>query len=185
MHNFPQKTRKIRNCFTKEEDEKILEYIKKLGSDNWKAIEKLVANRDSRACKERWKNVLSTSLSNKDWTLEEDELLLQLVNKEGNHWTKFTQYFDGRTDVLIKNRFSLLMRHKSNGKNIVYRSCYDKTPIKIVDDNDQLNSNYNLQNNEKSIKSDTDKQLNKCESNFNFELSFNEDNDSKLIWELF
>jgi hypothetical protein len=110
--------RKRKTVFTKEEDQIILDFVDKFGSTRWERIDNLIPTRTSRQCRERWKNFLSPHIVRKDWTSDEDLLLEKLVSQNGKKWSKFVNYFPGRTDVLIKNRYSLLARHIKTGKRI-------------------------------------------------------------------
>jgi hypothetical protein len=118
MTDLPTKERKRKVVFTKEEDQMILNFVETFGATRWERIENLIKTRTSRQCRERYKNFLSPAIIKKDWTSEEDSLLTELVSQNGKKWSKFAQYFPGRTDILIKNRFSLLMRHEKTGKRI-------------------------------------------------------------------
>jgi hypothetical protein len=111
-----QKPRKSKSVFTKEEDQQIIDFVEKFGAKRWERIELLIPNRTSRQCRERWKNSLSAELVNNPWTGEEDFLLEALVGRYGQKWSEIKEYFPGRTDVNIKNRFCLLQRHIKKGK---------------------------------------------------------------------
>jgi hypothetical protein len=106
-----QTERKKRVLFTKEEDEIILNFVSVNGASRWERIEKIISTRTSRQCRERWKNFLSPSVQKGEWTNEEDALLESLVAQRGQKWSNFTEFFPGRTDVLIRNRYALLKRH--------------------------------------------------------------------------
>jgi hypothetical protein len=114
--------RKRKTVFTKEEDQIILDFVDKFGSSRWERIENLISTRTSRQCRERWKNFLSPNIVHKEWTSDEDLLLENLVSQNGRKWSNFVQFFPGRTDVLIKNRYSMLMRHIKTGKRVPIQS---------------------------------------------------------------
>jgi hypothetical protein len=52
--------------------------------------------------------------------MEEDNNLTNLVEENGQRWAILSQFFPGRTDVIIKNRYQLLMRHKAIGRKTIY-----------------------------------------------------------------
>lgn len=70
-------------------------------------------DRTARQCRERWKNYLSPDVRNGPWTIEEDNLLLELVPKMGTQWAKIAKSFNSRTDTNVKNRFLYLQRSLS------------------------------------------------------------------------
>nr|AGM32419.1 Myb-like DNA-binding domain containing protein [Coptotermes formosanus] len=108
--------RKQRTIFTKEEDQAIMNFVQAFGANHGERIEPFIKTRTSRQCRERWKNFLSPDVSKKGWTVEEDLLLEKLVNEFGPKWSNLAKFFPGRTDVLIKNRYCLLLRHIRAGK---------------------------------------------------------------------
>lgn len=77
-------------------------------------------------CKERWLNHLSPHLNKNPWTDQEDILLLEQALVHNNKWSKITQFFPGRTQHNIKNRFmSLIAReHKVSTKKLTIKGSY-------------------------------------------------------------
>lgn len=118
--------RKPRTVFSKEEDQMIRDFVSKNGAHNWNRIEKIIQTRTGRQCRERWKNFLSPSIFKREWSLEEDFRLKQLVALYGQRWSMFADFFPGRTDIIIRNRYSLLMRHMKKGMTI--NQCIQKAP---------------------------------------------------------
>lgn len=101
---------KIKQIFTKEEDEQLLKLVETYGQKNWRIVSMNIEGRSSRQCRERWMNYLSPNVNNGPWTKDEDELLEDLVLMNGNEWSKFSQAFDNRTATNIKNRWIYLQR---------------------------------------------------------------------------
>jgi hypothetical protein len=118
MKNHPTE-RKRRQCFTKEEDEAIREFQKTKGSKKWTKL--FLPFKTAKQIRERWKHVLNPEVSKAPWTPEEDIILLEKVREIGKKWKTFQQFFPGRTDVIFKNRYQLLERHKQTQKNIKYK----------------------------------------------------------------
>ncbi|EAX83484.1 Myb-like DNA-binding domain containing protein [Trichomonas vaginalis G3] len=112
MHAEHKETRKPRHKFTEEEDKLIRQQIAAVGEGNWTLIAKVVPGRTARQCRERWINYLSPNVANTPWTEEEDRMLENLVETLGTKWCVIAKQFPRRTDVLIKNRWSLLNRRK-------------------------------------------------------------------------
>jgi hypothetical protein len=144
--------RKRKAVFTKEEDQIILDFVDKFGSTRWERIENFISTRTSRQCRERFKNFLSPNIVHKEWTSDEDLLLESLVSQNGRKWSNFVQFFPGRTDVLIKNRYSMLMRHIKTGKrvkiqnNIATMEESFSNPISepIEEESTEINSNFDF-----------------------------------------
>ena len=98
-----------RSSFTYEEDELIRNLVKKNG-ENWDFIANYFPEKNKRQCRERYNKYLKPNISNKDWTNEEEELLMQKYNEIGPKWVAISKYFEGRTDINVKNRWVVLMR---------------------------------------------------------------------------
>lgn len=104
-----------RNLFSLEEDNLILHFVSLIGENDWKNISIYLKqhnfNRSSRQCKERYFHYLNPKINNSpEWTNEEDELLIQMVESTGKKWKKFEKDFPGRTEVSLRNRYNLLSR---------------------------------------------------------------------------
>lgn len=104
---------RVRSQFTKEEDKKLIDLVKKYTADNFSAIAKELPGRSVRQCRERWKHYLSPSVRNTPWTEEEDNLLRAKYCELGPKWVEISAFFHNRTDVNIKNRWIVLMRKDS------------------------------------------------------------------------
>ncbi|OHT02755.1 Myb-like DNA-binding domain containing protein [Tritrichomonas foetus] len=102
--------------FTAEEDAKLLYLVKQFESSQysrqaWKLVSHYMMNKTSRQCRERYQTYLNPNVNNTKWTFGEDALLLDLFKRFGPNWRIMTQFFSGRSNVCIKNRFSYLKRH--------------------------------------------------------------------------
>lgn len=98
----------IRQMFSPDEDERLKELVNQLGTNNWKLVAKAMPNRSTRQCRERYKNYLSPTLTNSPWTKEEDELLRAKYAEYGPKWAQLATFFQGRSDVNIKNHWTSL-----------------------------------------------------------------------------
>ncbi|OHT00198.1 Myb-like DNA-binding domain containing protein [Tritrichomonas foetus] len=96
--------------FTQEEDEIVRQLVNEHGPKQWDLIAKSLKNRTARQCRDRWKHYLSPTVSLREWTLEEDRLLLSYTQQFGPQWAALVKFFPGRTDINLKNRFNKLQR---------------------------------------------------------------------------
>ena len=89
-----------RKLFTLEEDQKLIELYGKY-RDNWKLISKEMKNRSVRQCKDRYYHYLSPFIMKREWTIDEDILLLLSIQKYGKKWKTLEFLFPGRTEIDI------------------------------------------------------------------------------------
>lgn len=111
------------------EDRILSELVSVFGNKkvDWQAIGRSMG-RTPRQCRDRYKNYLSCELERRGWTREEDELLRERVGEMGCHWARMTDYFPGRSDVSLKNRWRLL----SHRKNVDERLHNDGDDVKAT-----------------------------------------------------
>lgn len=106
--------------FTPEEDQKLLDLVKKYGLFDWESIAEDMNNRTARQCRDRWNYYLNPDVRNNNWTEEEEKLLLKKYAKHGPKWSLISKFFDNRTDVNIKNHFIVMQRRtaRESGNNM-------------------------------------------------------------------
>ena len=100
-----------KNKFSESEDNKLRHAVEQYGTNNWKAVSKLLNGRNARQCKDRWEKYLSPNINWKPFSPEDDLLILKCYNLYGPKWMKISKHFQGRTDISIKSRYLLLQRH--------------------------------------------------------------------------
>lgn len=116
--SFQQKRpKRVKHMFSQEEDKRIRELVSQMGDSNWNLIAEHMCGRSARQCRERWRNYLAPNVKNIPWTDEDDEELLDLVNKYGPQWAKIASSFMFRTDTNVKNRWILLQRKETRIQN--------------------------------------------------------------------
>ncbi|EAX89823.1 Myb-like DNA-binding domain containing protein [Trichomonas vaginalis G3] len=120
MTMMPQATQAKRgkNKFTLAEDAALQTLVKKYGECDWSTISRIIRTKNSRQCHDRWFYYLTPKLNRGPFTEEEDNKLVQLEKKYGQHWVKIAKHFSGRTDTQIKNRWNVLKRRIENEKPI-------------------------------------------------------------------
>lgn len=107
---FGHTSRKYRNLFTAEEDQKLRQLVTIYGTDAWPLIASHLPPRTSRQCRERYKTYLSPDVDVSPWTRDEDRLLVQKVQQYGCKWAQIRGFFGHRTVNNIKNRWNTVIR---------------------------------------------------------------------------
>jgi myb proto-oncogene protein len=108
-------------------------------------------NRNVRQVKDRYNNYLHLSISNKPWSIEEDQKLVQLIQQYGKKWKKISECFDGRNEVNVKNRWNYTLT-KQYSTEI---ESDEQTKTK-VEENQKQNVNFDLTNNYFTIEDELD-----------------------------
>ena len=113
------KTRKPRQRFSKEEDEKIKSLVIKYNK-TWHLVANEMKDRTARQIRERYVNYLDPYIKQNNWSPEEDALLERLEKQYEQKWSKIVIFFPDRTDVMLKNRAALLRRHRKKSAPLVF-----------------------------------------------------------------
>ncbi|OHT13443.1 Myb-like DNA-binding domain containing protein [Tritrichomonas foetus] len=110
--------RKKSRQWTPEEDQRLIDAINSKGTDNWSNIAKIVGEGRTQAqCSQRWHRVLDPKISKSNWSREEEECLIGLVNHFGTKaWTKIAAKMGNRSDVQCRFRYRFLLK-KADGNS--------------------------------------------------------------------
>ena len=100
-----RKKRKQRSKFTTEEDAKLLSLIEKYGTTNWIMIANAMETRTPRQCHDRYVFYLDPSINKAEWSEAEENLLIEKFNELGTSWKLIATFFNGRTEIDLKNKF--------------------------------------------------------------------------------
>jgi hypothetical protein len=102
-----------RKKFSPQEDASLTLLVRGLGSSAWDAIAAQMPGRNARQCRERWKHYLSIGCADRPWTEDEDRRLVSKERQLGPRWTKLATFFDQRSDIQVKLRWTRLMSRKT------------------------------------------------------------------------
>ena len=88
-----------KGTWTKEEDDTLREQVRQYGLKNWVLVSKGLPGRIGKQCRERWHKCLDPRIEKRDWTMEEDILIVKLYYQFGHKWAKIARQLKGRTDA--------------------------------------------------------------------------------------
>ncbi|KAJ0261678.1 MYB transcription factor [Hirschfeldia incana] len=99
--------------WTPEEDEKLVSYIQEHGPGKWRTLPKNAGlKRCGKSCRLRWTNYLRPDIKRGEFSLQEEETIIQLHRLLGNKWSAIAIHLPGRTDNEIKNYWNTHIKKK-------------------------------------------------------------------------
>ncbi|XP_008800133.1 myb-related protein Hv1-like [Phoenix dactylifera] len=114
-----EKAHTNKGAWTKEEDDRLIAYIRAHGEGCWRSLPKAAGLlRCGKSCRLRWINYLRPDLKRGNFTEEEDELIIKLHSLLGNKWSLIAGRLPGRTDNEIKNYWNTHIRRKLVNRGI-------------------------------------------------------------------
>ncbi|KAI7746520.1 hypothetical protein M8C21_000817 [Ambrosia artemisiifolia] len=148
-----EKAHTNKGAWTKEEDDRLIGYIRTHGEGCWRSLPKAAGLlRCGKSCRLRWINYLRPDLKRGNFTEEEDELIIKLHSLLGNKWSLIAGRLPGRTDNEIKNYWNTHIRRKLLNRGIdptTHRPVTDSptnfptTTTTIPPNNNNNNTNNN------------------------------------------
>ncbi|KAL7716725.1 Transcription factor WEREWOLF [Entamoeba marina] len=116
---YNKRPRKQGKSWTHEEDERLLKAVEFIGDSNWVEIAKFVNTRSRKQCRERFINHVSPTIDRREWTKEEDDIILGMYQLVGGKWCQINKKLVGRTARAVRNRYKSLMN-----KTDMCKSCF-------------------------------------------------------------
>ncbi|XP_045310998.1 myb-related protein A isoform X4 [Leopardus geoffroyi] len=92
--------------WTRDEDDKLKKLVEQHGTDDWTLIASHLQNRSDFQCQHRWQKVLNPELIKGPWTKEEDQRVIELVQKYGpKRWSLIAKHLKGRIGKQCRERW--------------------------------------------------------------------------------
>jgi hypothetical protein len=99
------KQRKPKVSFSLEEDKLIQDFVHTYGYERIAELKAQIPNRTAKQIRVRYRLYLDQSVKHDEFSFEEDDMLIQCVQKFGKKWSYIAKMIPGRTDVQLKFRF--------------------------------------------------------------------------------
>jgi hypothetical protein len=102
-----------RKHFTTAEDSLLKILVLEHGTKDFKKIASFMNGRTARQARERYQNYLAPEINHGPWSRAEDALLQVKFAELGPKWAAIAEFFPGRCDVSVKNRWNSISKAAS------------------------------------------------------------------------
>ena len=120
--------------WTKEEDELLLKSYEKHGA-HWMAVAMEIEGRTEDQCAKRYVEVLDPSSKGRlrEWTQEEDLLLISKVKQYGTRWRCICKEMDSRPSLTCRNRWRKIITTVIRGQapDVIVNAVYENKDLDI------------------------------------------------------
>ncbi|NWQ60047.1 SNPC4 protein, partial [Neopipo cinnamomea] len=114
--------------WTPEEDAMLLAAVKKYGEKDWYKIRTEVPGRSDAQCRDRYLKALHWDVKKGKWSLEEEEQLIELVEKHGlGHWSKIAAELPHRTGSQCLSKWKLMIGSKKRRSRAAKRQHVEES----------------------------------------------------------
>ncbi|KAL3510622.1 hypothetical protein ACH5RR_030023 [Cinchona calisaya] len=108
-----------KGAWSQQEDQILIDYIKKHGEGHWQNIPKASGLlRCGKSCRLRWINYLRPDLKKGNFAEDEEDLIIKLHALLGNRWSLIAGRLPGRTDNEVKNYWNSHLSKKLTSMGI-------------------------------------------------------------------
>ncbi|NXX26934.1 SNPC4 protein, partial [Nicator chloris] len=108
--------------WTPEEDGMLMAAVNKYGAKDWYKVRTEVPGRSDAQCRDRYLKVLHWDVKKGKWSSEEEEQLIELVQKHGlGRWSKIASELPHRTGSQCRSKWTLMI-----GSKVLWKSFYKK-----------------------------------------------------------
>ncbi|KAF3515297.1 hypothetical protein F2Q69_00003153 [Brassica cretica] len=98
--------RRTKGGWTTEEDEILRQGVCRFKAKSWKKVAEFLPDRTEVQCMHRWQKVLDPNLNKGHWRQQEDETIVELVEKYGpKKWSLISQSLPGRIGKQCRERW--------------------------------------------------------------------------------
>ena len=108
------------------EDTTLLQLVRSQGPNNWVRICQHMQHRSPKQCRERYHQNLKPSLNHEPITIQEGDLIEQMVREMGHRWAEIARRLGNRSDNAIKNWWNGSMNRR---KRTTGPGTYPKTVV--------------------------------------------------------
>ena len=98
---------------------------------SWDDIAKQLPGRTGRQCRDRYNKYLTTFVVNREWTDEEDNIIIQKYKELGPRWTQIAQFLEGRNGNNVKNRWYKHLKKVGRIRESKHKSIEPQLPLHV------------------------------------------------------